>query len=389
MVRAGFQGVSSHMRLSCAPVRSTTSLQTKGKSNEAVHQYCIGRGLSIKHRRLIPQPQLQLLFRLKSGYVRPQDKKFSEGFHSVLLSFRVAIVSMLRRQARERRDYLYRRALQLRDASIAEKRALLKRSLATGKPLDPSLANDKSLRKDFKYDESQDNETAEAQRSLDDEYSMLSGLTDPRPLVTTSRSPSTRLAGFSKEIRLLLPTAIRLNRGNLILPNLLSSAKAAALSDIILLHEHRGTPTAMTISHLPHGPTASFSLHNVVLRADIPNASRGTVSESYPHLIFEGFSTPLGRRVVQILKHIFPPRDGAHKVGNRVVTFKNVDDSVEVRHHVFVQTSYREVELAEVGPRMTMRCFEIRGGTLEKESGGEVEWALTQYTRTGRKKNYM
>jgi U3 small nucleolar ribonucleoprotein protein IMP4 len=294
-----------------------------------------------------------------------------------------------RRQNRERRDYLYRRALLLRDASIAEKRTLLKRSLATGKPLDPAIANDKSLRQDYKYDESLDQESAEAQQSIDDEYSLLSGLTDPRPLVTTSRSPSTRLATFSKEIRLLLPTSIRLNRGNLILPNLLSSAKASALSDIILLHEHRGTPTAMTISHLPHGPTASFSLHNVVLRADIPNASRGTVSESYPHLIFEGFKTKLGERVVQILKHIFPPRDGPHKVGNRVVTFKNVEDSVEVRHHVFVQTGYKDVELAEVGPRMTMRCFEIKGGTLEKDSGGEVEWALTQYTRTGRKKDYL
>ncbi len=297
---------------------------------------------------------------------------------------------MIRRQARERRDYLYRRALQLRDASIAEKRSLLKRSLATGKPLDPSIADDKSLRQDFKYDESApDAETAEAQRSLDDEYSMLSGLTDPRPLVTTSRSPSSRLGQFSKEIRLLLPTAMRLNRGNLILPNLLSSAKAASLSDIILLHEHRGTPTAMTISHLPHGPTASFSLHNVVLRADIPNAARGTVSESYPHLIFEGFSTTLGSRVVSILKHLFPPREGPHKVGNRVVTFKNVDDSIEVRHHVFVQTARNEVTLAEVGPRMTMRCFEIRGGTIEKNNGGEVEWALTQYTRTGRKKSYL
>jgi U3 small nucleolar ribonucleoprotein protein IMP4 len=259
----------------------------------------------------------------------------------------------------------------------------LKKSLATGKSLDPSIANDKSLRTDFKYDES------EAQQSIDDEYSMLSGLADPRPLVTTSRSPSTRLSTFSKEVRLLLPTSIRLNRGNLILPNLLSSAKAAALSDIILLHEHRGTPTAMTISHLPHGPTASFSLHNVVLRADIPNASRGSVSESYPHLIFEGFTTRLGQRVVQILKHIFPPREGPHRVGNRVVTFKNVEDSIEVRHHVFVQTGYRDVELAEVGPRMTMRCFEIRGGTLEKDSGGEVEWALTQYTRTSRKKDYL
>jgi U3 small nucleolar ribonucleoprotein protein IMP4 len=296
---------------------------------------------------------------------------------------------MIRRQARERRDYIYRRALQLRDASIAEKRALLKKSLATGKRLDPSVADDKALRKDFKYDESLDPEAIQAQQDVDDEYSMLSGLADPRPLVTTSRSPSTRLSTFSKEIRLLLPTAIRLNRGNLILPNLLSSAKASALSDIILLHEHRGTPTAMTICHLPHGPTASFSLHNVVLRADIPNASRGTVSESYPHLIFEGFTTKLGARVVKILKHIFPPREGPQKVGNRVVTFKNVEDSIEVRHHVFVQTGYKDVELAEVGPRMTMRCFEIKAGTLEKDAGGDVEWALTQYTRTGKKKDYL
>lgn len=113
------------------------------------------------------------------------------------------------------------------------------------------------------------------------------------------------------------------------------------------------------------------------------------MSESYPHLIFEGFTTKLGQRVAQILKHIFPPREGPRKIGNRVITFKNLEDSIEVRHHVFVQTSYREIELAEVGPRMTMRCFEIRGGTLEKDSGGDVEWALTQYTRTSQKKHYL
>ncbi|KAK2764323.1 snoRNA-binding rRNA-processing protein imp4 [Arachnomyces sp. PD_36] len=300
---------------------------------------------------------------------------------------------MIRRQARERRDYVYRRALLLRDASIAEKRAKLKASLASGKPLDPSIANDKSLRKDFKYDESLpapagSKDEDQEMLDLDDEYALTSGLIDPRPIVTTSRSPSARLSTFAKEIRLLLPTSIRLNRGNLIIPDLVSSAKASALSDMVVLHEHRGTPTAMTISHLPHGPTASFSLHNVVLRADIPNAARGTVSESYPHLIFEGFTTKLGARTVKILKHLFPPRDSG-KVGSRVVTFKNVEDSIEVRHHVFVKTGYKDVELAEVGPRMTMRLFEIKGGTLEKGAGGEVEWALGQYMRTSKKKDYL
>ncbi|KAL1983857.1 hypothetical protein VTN96DRAFT_9858 [Rasamsonia emersonii] len=304
---------------------------------------------------------------------------------------------MLRRQARERRDYIYRKALQLRDAAIAEKRAKLKASLATGKPLDPSIANDKQLREDFKYDESLPSTNLQSKAKekdaelldVDDEYSLTSGLIDPRPLITTSRSPSARLSTFAKEMRLLLPTSIRLNRGNLVLPDLVASANAAALTDMVLLHEHRGTPTAITISHLPHGPTASFSLHNVVLRADIPNSVRGTVSESYPHLIFEGFTTKLGRRVVQILKHLFPPREGGGKLGNRVVTFRNKEDAIEVRHHVFVRTGPQDVELAEVGPRMTMRLFEIRSGTLEKNSGGDVEWALTQYTRTSRKKDYL
>jgi U3 small nucleolar ribonucleoprotein protein IMP4 len=295
---------------------------------------------------------------------------------------------MIKRQTRERRDYLYRRALTLQQAEVAAKRAKLKASLASGKPLDPEIAKDKQLREDYKYDESRADRNTEEELGLDDEYAALSGIRDPRIVVTTSRDPSSRLSTFAKEIRLLLPTAVRLNRGNQILPNLVQSVKANDMSDIILLHEHRGTPTALTISHIPHGPTASFSLHNDVLRADIPNSARGTVSESYPHLIFEGFTTNLGKRVVQILKHIFPPREFSKQIGNRVVTFKNMEDSVEVRHHVFVQTGYQSVELAEVGPRMTMRLFEIRSGTLENKDG-DVEWHLNQYTRTSKKKDYL
>lgn len=262
--------------------------------------------------------------------------------------------------------------------------------MASGKPLDASIADDKALRKDYQYDETADKTTNEL-LDLDDEYAQLSGISDPRVLVTTSRDPSSRLAAFSKEIRLLLPTSVRLNRGGQRLPDLVNSAKTAGMSDLLLLHEHRGTPTALSLSHFDHGPTISFSLHNVVLRADIPRAISGTVSESYPHLIFEGFQTALGLRVKKILQHIFPPMEpnvAKVKSGNRVVTFKNIDDSIEVRHHVYVRTGYDSVELSEVGPRMTMRVFEIRQGTLENKDG-DVEWHLSQYTRTAKKKNYL
>lgn len=51
--------------------------------------------------------------------------------------------------------------------------------MASGKALDPEIANDKSLRKDYQYDESADKETNE-QLDLDDEYAQLSGIVDPR-----------------------------------------------------------------------------------------------------------------------------------------------------------------------------------------------------------------
>jgi U3 small nucleolar ribonucleoprotein protein IMP4 len=67
---------------------------------------------------------------------------------------------------------------------------------------------------------------------------------------------------------------------------------------------------------------------------------------------------------------------------------QNREDTIEVRHHVYVRTGYQSVELAEVGPRMSMRLFEIRSGTLDSKEG-DVEWHLNQYTRTGRKKDYL
>ena len=210
-------------------------------------------------------------------------------------------------------------------------------------------------------------------------------------VVTTARNPSTRMTAFAKEVRLLFPTSVRLNRGNAILPDLVSAARRSSQSDIIMLSEHRGTPTAMTFSHFPHGPTACFTLHNVVMRHEIPESLRGTVSESYPHLMFEGFTTKLGKRVVRILQHIFPPRDALTskaKLGSRIIIFANRHDWIEMRHYVYVQTSKDSVELSEVGPRMTMRLFEIRRGTLEDKTA-QAEWQLRQYTRTSKKKTYL
>lgn len=284
---------------------------------------------------------------------------------------------MLRRRARERREYLYKRSQQLQDSVVARKRQQLRAALEAGRPLPKDIAEDEEVQRDFKYDESQQAE------DLDDEYADLSGVQDPKVVVTTSRDPSQRLAQFAKEIRLLFPTSVRVNRGNSVLPSLVNACQSSACSDLVVVHEHRGVPTALTISHFPHGPTVQFSLHNVVLRHDIQQP--GTVSEAFPHLIFDNFNTPLGKRVTQILKHLFPP--GPKKDSPRVITFANRHDYISVRQHVYVRTR-QGVELAEIGPRFEMRMFNLTLGTVDQQDA-EVEWQYRGFVRTANRKDYL
>lgn len=151
----------------------------------------------------------------------------------------------------------------------------------------------------------------------------------------------------SKELRLCFPNAIRLNRGNTVMKDLVQTCLSQGVTDLVLVHEHRGVPDAMIISHLPHGPTLSMTLNNVTLRHDVAT-SDSTVSEQYPHLIMDGFTTRLGERIASILKALFPvPKDDA----KRVMTFANQNDFISFRHHVFAKTSHKDVQLAEVGPR--------------------------------------
>lgn len=218
---------------------------------------------------------------------------------------------------------------------------------------------------------------------VDDEYATAT-LADPRVAITTSRDPSSRLAQFAKELKLVIPNAQRINRGGHVIPQLFATCKAAGITDLICVHEHRAVPDGLIVSHFPHGPTAFFSLFNVVLRHDIPECAGTTVSEAYPHLIFDKFGTRLGSRVVSILKHLFPvPKADSH----RVMTFANNADFVSFRQHTHRREGGRVV-LSETGPRFKLRLYEIRLGTLDIPEA-DVEWVLRPYMNTSRKRDVL
>ncbi|CAG8434727.1 7806_t:CDS:2 [Diversispora eburnea] len=286
---------------------------------------------------------------------------------------------MIRRQTRLRREYLYRKSLETKEKQIFERKQKIKEAIKEGKPIPTELRKEAAeLQKELHFDETQIDPTTH----IDDEYAR-SGIFDPKVLITTSRSPSSRLSQFSKEIRLCIPNSQRINRGNYVIKDLVDACKANEVTDLIILHEHRGEPDGMVISHFPYGPTAFFSLNNVVLRHDIDD--QGTVSEAYPHLIFNNFNSNLGRRVTSILKYLFPvPKEDS----KRVMTFSNENDFISFRHHVFVKINNKEVQLAEVGPRFEMRLYEIKLGTMDLKTA-DTEWVLRPYQRTAKKRDHL
>eukprot|EP00056_Hartaetosiga_gracilis_P017627 m.7932 g.7932 ORF g.7932 m.7932 type:complete len:283 (+) comp5948_c0_seq3:49-897(+) len=282
---------------------------------------------------------------------------------------------MLRRQIRERREYLFRKSEENKQEQIEEKKRILKAALESGKPIPTELrGEEEELRRLLKLD-------GERTDFRDDEY-RRAGIDDPKILITTSRNPSTRLKQFAKEVKLIFPTSQRLNRGGTVLKELIQVCQENEVTDLVVLHETRGVPDGLIVSHLPYGPTAFFSLSNVVMRHDIEDV--GKMSEANPHLIFENFSTKIGKRVSNILKYLFPvPREDS----KRVMTFANDSDYISFRHHIFTKKG-KEVELAEIGPRFEMRPYRVQMGTVD-QSDADVEWVLKPYMNTAKKRTNL
>ncbi|CAM8981973.1 unnamed protein product [Rhodiola kirilowii] len=291
---------------------------------------------------------------------------------------------MLRRSQRQRREYMYRKALDQKEQAAEEKKRKIKAALEEGKPIPTELRNEEAaLRHEIDLE---DENTAIPRSHIDDEYANAAQV-DPKILITTSRDPSAPLVQFAKELKIVFPNAQRMNRGNQVIPEIVKSCQAHDFTDIIFVRECRGVPDGLIICHLPYGPTAHFSLSSVVTRHDIKDKkSMGTMSEAYPHVILNNFSTKLGQRTATILKHLFP----APKLDTkRIITFGNQSDYISFRHHVYEKKGGdKSLELREVGPRFEMKLYKIKLGTLDKNEA-EDEWNLRPYMNTSKKRKFL
>uniref|UniRef100_A0A0G4HWY9 Brix domain-containing protein n=1 Tax=Chromera velia CCMP2878 TaxID=1169474 RepID=A0A0G4HWY9_9ALVE len=306
---------------------------------------------------------------------------------------------MLRKNVRLRKEYLYRKSLEEKEKTISDRKRKLQDALESGKAIPTELrGEERDLRKKLDLT---DEKTRDPHSHIDDEYA-FAGLKDPRILLTTARDPSSRLTQFAKELRLVIPTAQRVNRGNYVVKDLVQLCRRNDISDLIIVHEHRGEPDGLIVSHLPHGPTAYFGLSDVVLRHDLPEKP-ANMPEVHPHLVFHNFSSRLGDRVANILKYLFPP---AAPHAQRLVSFVNFQDRIHFRHTLWEDKRKKSsrgpegaeegeeeeegrgkkgkggkedpIELKEIGPRFKLRIYKIELGTADM-TDVETEWTLRPF----------
>jgi len=277
---------------------------------------------------------------------------------------------------------LYEKSQEAKHREQQERRLKVKSAIESDKPLPTELRKQKD--EVVREMELADDHTLAARTHIDNEYEMAK-YRDPKLLITTSRNPSQRLTQFQKEMKIIIPNSIRINRGGYVLKDLVKICQANDFSDLILLHETRGEPDGLIVCHLPYGPTAFFGMSNVVLRHDLKDKV-DPVSEAYPHMIFDGFNSNLGDRISNILKYLFPLPKVETK---RLMTFNNENDFISFRHHVYKKEDHKTVKLKELGPRFEMKPYQIILGTIDNALDSQKEWVLRPYMNSNKKRNYL
>lgn len=155
---------------------------------------------------------------------------------------------MYRSIARQRQEYLFRKQEEAKAENTKARREAVKRAIDTNTPVPGQYRGEAlNVQESLTYEDSR---TANKQE-IDNEY-RWAGAEDPKIAITTSRAPSIRLKNFCGEMKHVFPNSKRMNRGKNDMGQLLHLCKKEGMTDLIILHETRGRPDGMIVTHLPY-----------------------------------------------------------------------------------------------------------------------------------------
>jgi ribosome production factor 1 len=160
----------------------------------------------------------------------------------------------------------------------------------------------------------------------------------PKLLITTSHHPS--LSGpthiFAADLLNVFPGSTFRPRGRTFLPlqKLASGAAERGFTDMLVINEERSRKKidAMTLIHLPSGPSCRFRVSSVQTCQKI--SGHGNATSHLPELLLNNFTTRLGVRVARFFQCLLPKQPEFH--GRQVVTLHNQRDFIFFRRHRYV-----------------------------------------------------
>ncbi|KAJ3300284.1 Ribosome production factor 1 [Borealophlyctis nickersoniae] len=192
----------------------------------------------------------------------------------------------------------------------------------------------------------------------------------PKILVTTSRRASAKVYEFAEEFVSIFPDAHFVKRGpQFEIKKIVELAVKREYTDLIVINEDKKQPNALTLIHLPNGPTAHFKLSSIKLNKEI--SGHGKVAAHKPELILNNFNTRLGHTVGRMFASLFP--HVPEFKGRQVATLHNQRDFIFFRQHRYVFRNGERCDLQELGPRFTLKLRSLQKGTFDTKYG-EYEW---------------
>ncbi|OAF69935.1 Ribosome production factor 1 [Intoshia linei] len=159
-------------------------------------------------------------------------------------------------------------------------------------------------------------------------------------MLTTTIGPSKKLKRFCVDLSKVFPNTKFINRRKFTMKVMIKAAIKNDFTSIMLIADN-GLPDCLTIIQLPHGPTICFKLSNVITRYE--NKKNGELSNHYPELILNNFSTKVGQTIGKTFSLLFPPKPDFD--GRRVITFHTQRDYIFFRHHRYVLSLFCSVSL--------------------------------------------
>ncbi|KAI9030665.1 anticodon-binding protein [Phycomyces nitens] len=221
-----------------------------------------------------------------------------------------------------------------------------------------------------------ENDEEVAQDEAMDELASYFTGKESKVLITSSKSPSPLVSIF--------PNAQFGKRGpKHELRQVIQVAKEKEFTDLLIVNEDRKIPNAVTLIHLPDGPTAYFKLTSFVPAKKLPN--HGRVTAHNPEIILNNFNTRLGHTVGRMFQALFPHVPEFQ--GRQVVTFHNQRDFIFVRRHRYVFRNEEKVGLQELGPKFTLKLRWLQKGAYKRD--GEYEWMFKPELETSRKRFFL